>query len=67
MSWEREILRRIYGPVSRNGTRRIRFNRELGSLYNRPDIVAEFKSRRKECLGHVLRMESGRAPQKNLG
>jgi hypothetical protein len=46
MSWERTTLRRIYGRVCINGTWRIRSNRELESLYNRPDIVAETKSRR---------------------
>jgi hypothetical protein len=64
MSWERKILQRIYGPVSINGTWQIRSNRKLESLYNRPDKVTEIKSRRTEWLGHVLRMESSRAPQK---
>jgi hypothetical protein len=40
--------------------------RELESLYNRADIVTEIKSRRTELLGHVLRMESNREPQKIL-
>jgi hypothetical protein len=49
MSWERKILRRIYGPVCINGTWRIRStNRVLENLYRRPDIVAEIKFRRIE-------------------
>jgi hypothetical protein len=39
---------------------------ELESLYNRPDTVAETKSKRIEWLGHILTMESNRVPQKIL-
>jgi hypothetical protein len=46
MSWERKILRRIYGI-----TWRIRSNRELESLYNGADIVAKIKPRRIDWLG----------------
>jgi hypothetical protein len=67
MSWERKVLRRIYDPVSINDTWRIRSNRELENLYNGPDILAETKCRRIEWLGHVLRLESSRVPQKILG
>jgi hypothetical protein len=66
MSWESKMLRRIYGPVCINDTWPIRSNVELESLYNRPDIVAQIKSRRIECLGYVLRMETSRIPQKIL-
>jgi hypothetical protein len=66
ISWERNILRWIYGPVCINGTWRIRSNRALENLCNRPDIVAEIKSRRTEWLGHILRTESGRVPQNIL-
>jgi hypothetical protein len=67
MSWERKVLWRTYGPVCINGTWWTRFNRELESLYNRPYIVAEIKSRKIEWPSHVLRMESSRVPQKNPG
>jgi hypothetical protein len=56
----------MYGPVCINGTWRIRSNSERESLYNRPDIVTEIKSRRIEWLGHVLRIESSRVPPKIL-
>jgi hypothetical protein len=35
----------MHGLASTNGTWRIRFNRELENLYNRPDTVAETRSR----------------------
>jgi hypothetical protein len=44
-----------------------RYNMELETLYNRPDIVADIKSRRAECLGYVLKMQCRRVPQKNPG
>jgi hypothetical protein len=68
MSWERKVLRRIHGLVSTNGTWRIRVNREVGNLYNRPDIVARPNPEEyvDEWLGHVLRIESSRVPQKIL-
>jgi hypothetical protein len=60
------MLRRIYDPVNINDTWKIRYNMELEKLYNRPDTIAEMKSRRIEWLGHVLRIESSRVPQKIL-
>jgi hypothetical protein len=66
MSRERKILRRICGPVCINGAWRIKSNRELGGLFNRPGIVTEIKSRRIEWLGHILRTDSRRVPQKIL-
>jgi hypothetical protein len=35
-SCERKILRRILGPVKDNGTRRIRYNKEIYTLYADP-------------------------------
>jgi hypothetical protein len=63
VSWEMKVSRRIYGPVSINGTWRIRTNRELENVYNISDILTEIKPRRTEWLGHILRMESSRVPQ----
>jgi hypothetical protein len=31
-TWERKILRRIYGPIVKKGTRRIRANQELSYI-----------------------------------
>ncbi|KAJ4434965.1 hypothetical protein ANN_23537 [Periplaneta americana] len=45
MTWERKILRKIYGPKYENGYWRIRYNTELKTQYKSPDIVAEIKAR----------------------
>ncbi|PSN53408.1 hypothetical protein C0J52_21382 [Blattella germanica] len=54
MTWERKILRKIYGP---------KFEK-LKIQYNSPDIVAEIKARRLEWLGHIIRMDDSRIPKK---
>ncbi|KAJ4440160.1 hypothetical protein ANN_08298 [Periplaneta americana] len=66
MTWERKILRKIYGPKYENGHWRIRYNTELKTQYKSPDIVAEIKARRLEWLGHVIRMNDQRIPKKIL-
>lgn len=66
MTWERKILRKIYGPKFENGCWRIRYNTELKIQYNSPDIVAEIKARRLEWLGHIIRMDDSRIPKKIL-
>jgi hypothetical protein len=60
MTWERKILRKIYGPKSEQGVWRIRSNLELQNMYKSPDIVTEITVRRLEWLGHVSRMEDTR-------
>jgi hypothetical protein len=55
-TWERKVLRKIYGPVSDNGIWRIRTNKELMALYQELDIVAEIKKARLRWLGHVEMM-----------
>jgi hypothetical protein len=56
MTWERKILRKIYGPTKENGRWRIKMNEELMTKYKTPDIVSIIKIRRLEWLGHVVRM-----------
>jgi transcription termination factor 2 len=63
MTWERKILRKIYGPKSEQGVLRIRSNVEIQNMYKLPDIVTEVKVRRLEWLGHVVRMEDTRLPE----
>jgi hypothetical protein len=57
MTWERKILRKIYGPKCEQGVWRIRTNLELENVYRSPDIVTEIKVRRLEWLGHIIRTD----------
>jgi hypothetical protein len=57
MTWERKILRKIYGPTKKNGQWRIKTNAELITKYKPQDIITVKKIRRLERLGHVIRMD----------
>ena len=61
MTWERQILRKIYGPTKENGQCRIKTNEQLRTKYKSQDIVAVIKIRRLEWLGHVSAMNETRA------
>jgi len=63
---ERKILRRIYGPTHEGGCWRPRWNNELYSLYNEPNIEEDIKIRKLEWAGHIIRMEEKRIPKKVL-
>ena len=64
MTWERKILRKIYGPTKENGQWRIKMNEELMTKYKAPDIVNVIKIRILEWLGHVVRMNETRSVKK---
>jgi len=64
MTWERKILRKIYGPTKENGQWRIKTNTELMTKYKSQDIVTVIKVRRLEWLGHVIRMNETRSVKK---
>jgi len=57
-------LLRIYGPTQEAGRRRPRWNSELYSLHNEPNIVEDIKIRRLGWTGHIMRMEEERIPKK---
>jgi hypothetical protein len=57
MTWDRKILRKIYGPTKENGQWRIKTNAELITKYKPQDIITVIKIRRLEWLGHVIRMD----------
>ena len=63
-TFERKILRRIYGPKLEWGYWRPRLNSELYSLYNEPNIMEDIKIRRLGWARHVIRMEEERIPKK---
>jgi len=63
-TFERKILRRIYDPTQEEGPWRPRWNSELYSLHNEPNIVKNIKIRRSGWAGHIVRMEEERIPKK---
>ena len=63
-TWERKILRKIYGPTKEDGQWRIKTNEELGTKYKSPGIVTVIEIRRLEWLGHVSRMNETRSVKK---
>ena len=63
-TFERKILRRIYGPTQEGGRWRPRWNSELYSLYNEPNTVEDIKIRRLGWEGHTIRMGEERIPKK---
>jgi hypothetical protein len=64
--FERNLLRKIYGPVMENGIWRNRYNDELNEIINGEDIVRFIKAQRIRWLGHVERMEESAMPKKML-
>ena len=65
-TFERKILRKMYGPTQEGGRRRPRWNSELYSLYIEPNIVEDIKIRRLGWAGHIIRMEGERVPKKGF-
>ena len=66
LTFERKILRTIFGPVLDQNRWRRRFNHELMELYREPDISRFIKINRLRWLGHVQRMDENRVPKKLL-
>jgi hypothetical protein len=66
MTWERKILRKIYGQRKENGQWRIKTNEELMTKYKAPGIVNVIKIRRLEWLEHVVRMNETRSVKEML-
>jgi hypothetical protein len=58
-SFERKILRKIYGPIQEGDTWRIINNEEFNRSINGEDIVKFIKTQRIRWRGHVKRMEMG--------
>ena len=65
-TFERKMLRRIYGPTHEVGCWRLRWNNELYILYNEPKIMEDIKIRRLEWAGNIRRMEEERFSKKVL-
>jgi len=65
-TFERKILRRIYGPIQEGGCWHPRWNKELYSLYTEPNIVEDITLRRLRWAGNMVRMEEQRIPKRVL-
>ena len=65
--FEREILRKIYGPVKENELWRIRRNDELEAIIKEENIVRFIKCQKIRWLGHVERMQDIAIPKKMYG
>jgi hypothetical protein len=55
---ERQILRRIYGPVCEGTTWRPRYNEELYRLYDETDLVTSIRITRFRWAGHIVRIQN---------
>ena len=55
MTWERKILRKIYGPTKENGQWRIKTNTALITKYKSQDIVTVMKIRTLDMLLEWMR------------
>jgi hypothetical protein len=64
--FERQILRKISGPVNIDNIWIIRNNMEMDKLIEGADIVRSIKAQRIECLGHIQRIDEARTTRKLL-
>jgi len=64
--FERQILRKICGPVNIDNIRRIQNNMETDELIEGADIVRFIKAQRIKWLGHIQRMDQARPTRKLL-
>jgi hypothetical protein len=64
--FERQILRKIFGPVNVDNVWRIRNNMEIDKLIEGADIVRFIKAQRIKWRGHIQRMDQARPARKLL-
>jgi hypothetical protein len=62
--FERQILKKIFGPVKIDNIWRIRNNMETDKLIEGADIVRYIKAQRIKCLGHIQGMDQARSTRK---
>jgi hypothetical protein len=65
-TFERPILRKIFGPVNIDNIWRIQNNMEIDKLIEGGDIVRFIKAQRIKWLGHIQRMDQARPTGKPL-
>jgi hypothetical protein len=61
MYFERQILRKIFGPVNIDNIWRIGNNMEIDKLIEDADIVRFTKAQRIKWLGHIFRKDPNKA------
>jgi hypothetical protein len=65
MTFERKIMRKIYGPTrTDDGYWRIKTNQEINDLLKGQNIIGFIKKQRLSWLGHVERMTEDSIAQK---
>jgi hypothetical protein len=62
--FERQILRKIFGPVNIDNIWRTQNNMEIDKLMEGADIVRYTNAQRIEWLGHIQRMDQARPTRK---
>jgi hypothetical protein len=63
---ERQLLRKIFGPVNIDGVWRIRNNMKTDKLIKGADIVRFIKAQRIKWLGNIQRLDRARLTRKLL-
>jgi len=56
-TFERKVLRKIFGAVNVNGTWRHRYNFEIYKIYKEADVITYIKVNRIWFAGHICRMD----------
>jgi hypothetical protein len=64
--FERQILKKIFGPVNIDNIWRIRNHMGIDKLIEEADIVRFIKAQRIKWLGHIQRMDQARPTAKLL-
>jgi hypothetical protein len=62
--FERNIVRRIYGPINEGESWRVRTNKVIEDILKGEDIVKFIKSLRLRCFGYIERMNIERMTKK---
>jgi hypothetical protein len=63
--FERKVLLTIYGPKIVDGMCNRRYNFELDSEFNSPNVIGVVKNNRLRCAGHIIRVAE-HLPQRAL-
>ena len=64
--FERQILRKIFGPVNIDNIWRMRNNMKIDKLIEGADIVRLIKAQRIKWQGHIQRMDQARPSRRLL-